>query len=99
MLPLKAILAIPTERRSGSHHPQPYVQNFTIPGAHLSVIFNTLLGDMGGISTGGGRVRDAQFSIAMASHCCNQAISLMTRERPFRVLAEATAIRSPHLAV
>jgi hypothetical protein len=31
---------------SGSHHPQPYLQNFTIPGEHLSVISNTLLGDM-----------------------------------------------------
>jgi hypothetical protein len=77
MLPLKAILAIPTGRRSGSHHPQPYVQNFTIPGAHLSVISNTLLGDMGGISTGGGRVRDAQFSIAM---------TLTVAIRPFRTL-------------
>ena len=48
MLPLEAILAIPTGRRSGSRHPQPYVQNFTIPGEHLSVISNTLLGDMGG---------------------------------------------------
>jgi len=37
--------------------------------------------------------------VARAVNWRNQAIALMTRERPFRVLAEATAIRSPHLAV
>ncbi len=66
MLAREAVLSIPTGRRSGSHDPQPYVQNFTIPGEHLSVISNTLLGDMNGISV---RTRPSQgwLGVSIAS--------------------------------